>query len=67
MLTGIPELDNQFSGVRVSSEVRVQSYPDSTLRIQMENIKLKEINLFRILLIFINKKKYKKESKSQPD
>ena len=44
VLTGIPELKNQFSGLRLSALVRVQSFIDSTLRIQLEAAKFKPHN-----------------------
>ena len=37
VLTGIPELNNQFSGVRLSAQVRIQPRRDSTCRIQLEH------------------------------
>ena len=37
VLTGIPELNEQYSGVRLTAEVRVQPRQDSTCRVQLEN------------------------------
>ena len=36
VLTGIPELNNQYSGVRLTAQVRIQPRRDSTCRIQLE-------------------------------
>ncbi|CAB4065731.1 unnamed protein product [Lepeophtheirus salmonis] len=34
MLTGIPEIRSQYSGLKLSSKVRIQSFPDYSLRVQ---------------------------------
>jgi len=44
VLSGIPELNNQFSGVRFSSEVLIQPKEDSTCLIKIENSKLTSYN-----------------------
>ena len=45
VLTGIPDIDNsQFAGVKVMAKVRVQSFQDYTLRIQIEDSKLITLN-----------------------
>ena len=44
MLSGIPELNNQYSGLRLSSSVQVQSFPDSSLRIQMQDVRFSTHN-----------------------
>jgi len=44
VFTGIPELNNQFSGLRLTSTVRIQPRQDSTLRIQLENPRLNSYN-----------------------
>ena len=44
MLSGIPELNNQYSGLRLSSSVKVQSFPDSSLRIQMQDVRFSTHN-----------------------
>merc|ERR1719289_89300 len=37
VLSGIPELNQQYSGVRLTAEVRIQPQHDSTCRIQLEH------------------------------
>ena len=44
VLTGIPELNEQFSGVRLTASIRVQPRPDSTFRIQLENPRFESYN-----------------------
>merc|ERR1711970_1177571 len=44
VLTGIPEINNQFSGVRLTSEVRIQPKHDSTCTIKIENPKIVSYN-----------------------
>ena len=45
VLTGIPEIrDSQFAGLRLSSEVRVQSFSDYSLRIKFENSSFLTVN-----------------------
>jgi len=44
VLTGIPELNHQFSGLRLSSTVRIQPKHDSTLKIQLEEPRLVTYN-----------------------
>merc|ERR1712042_207582 len=43
-LSGIPELNNQFSGVRFNSEVLIQPQEDSTCLIKIENVELTSYN-----------------------
>merc|ERR1712200_238348 len=42
--SGIPELNNQFSGVRFNSEVLIQPHEDSTCLIKIENVELTSYN-----------------------
>merc|ERR1711973_768457 len=44
VLSGIPELNNQFSGVRFNSEVLIQPQEDSTCLIKIENVELTSYN-----------------------
>ena len=45
VLNGIPEIrDDQFAGLKIMAEVRVQAFADYTLRIQMENIRYVTFN-----------------------
>jgi len=45
VLTGIPEIrQSQYAGVRLSSEVRVQAFPDYSLRVQFENSRFVTVN-----------------------
>ena len=45
VLNGIPEIrDDQFAGLKIMAEVRVQAFADYTLRIKMENIRYVTFN-----------------------
>merc|ERR1712055_370376 len=44
VLTGIPEINKQFSGVRLTSEVRIQPKHDSTCIIKIESPKIVSYN-----------------------
>jgi len=44
VLTGIPELNSQYSGLRLTSTVRIQPKHDSTCRIQLEQPRLVTYN-----------------------
>merc|ERR1711988_1394230 len=44
VLSGIPELNNQFSGVRFNTEVLIQPQEDSTCLIKIENVELTSYN-----------------------
>ena len=45
VLTGIPEIrDSQFAGLRLSAEVRVQSFSDYSLRVRFEQTRYRTFN-----------------------
>uniref|UniRef100_A0A0K2UPJ9 Uncharacterized protein n=1 Tax=Lepeophtheirus salmonis TaxID=72036 RepID=A0A0K2UPJ9_LEPSM len=44
MLTGIPEIRSQYSGLKLSSKVRIQSFPDYSLRVQFVEPKFVTVN-----------------------
>ena len=44
VLTGIPELNEQYSRVRLTAIVRIQPRPDSTCRIKLENPRFESYN-----------------------
>ena len=44
VITGIPSIQQQFAGLKLSSDVRVQSFGDYSLRIKFENPKFIVVN-----------------------
>jgi hypothetical protein len=44
VLTGIPELRSQYSGLKISSRVQIQSFPDYSLRIKFVEPKFWTVN-----------------------
>ena len=44
LLTGLPELGNQYSGLRITAIIRAQRFPDDTIRIKLEDSKFMDYN-----------------------